>query len=332
MLIIYYISMLVVNFYLIIFFIKIAKKRQIVAIGNNKNLHEGIIPRGAGIVFGFIYLFSIAMAFRENYITSDIFFPIILGSFLCLLLGFVDDVYDLKILVKFSFQFLIIFLLVFYFFNPSLFENNFILNFISIILITFLAIWTLNAYNFIDGADGHLGSVAFMQGFLLMISLNMHKNFDLMIPIFLLCSVLLVFLKFNWSPAKVFMGDAGSLFIGINFIIYILLSMKFSFMSFFSILIIFSYYLIDTLGTFVIRLYLKKTWRVRHRSHPYQNFSRIYNHSTMSKCAIIYHLVWLLPLLILSNIFTNYEVILSLIAIIPAIVFLVKFGPTYSSE
>ena len=170
--------MLVVNFYLIIFFIKIAKKRQIVAIGNNKNLHEGIIPRGAGIVFGFIYLFSIAMAFRENYITSDIFFPIILGSFLCLLLGFVDDVYDLKILVKFSFQFLIIFLLVFYFFNPSLFENNFILNFISIMLITFLAIWTLNAYNFIDGADGHLGSVAFMQGFLLMISLNMHKNFD----------------------------------------------------------------------------------------------------------------------------------------------------------
>jgi uncharacterized membrane protein len=52
----------------------------------------------------------------------------------------------------------------------------------------------------------------------------------------------------------------------------------------------------------------------------------------MSKLAIVYHLVWLLPLLILSNMFTNYEVILSLIAIIPAIVFLVKFGPIYSSE
>jgi len=332
MIIISYLLLLLLNFYFLTFFIKIAKKKQIVAIGNNKNLHTGIIPRGAGIVFGVIYILCIVLASVEGYIINDIFYPIVFASVSCLILGFLDDIYDIKISVKFLSQLFIISSLMFYFYNPFLYENYFTLNFIFVMMLILFAIWMLNAYNFLDGADGHLTSVSCMQCLLIIVVLYINNKFELIIPAFVLLSLLLIFLKFNWSPAKVFMGDAGSLFIGINFIVYILILLKLSLVSVYLIVIIFSYYLIDTFGTLILRTALSKTWRNRHRSHPYQNFSRIYSHEKMSKYVIIYHFIWLLPILILANIFSNYEIYFCLIAIIPSIIFLIKFGPIYSSE
>ena len=132
MIIISYLLLLLLNFYFLTFFIKIAKKKQIVAIGNNKNLHTGIIPRGAGIVFGVIYILCIVLASVEGYIINDIFYPIVFASVSCLILGFLDDIYDIKISVKFLSQLFIISSLMFYFYNPFLYENYFTLNFIFV--------------------------------------------------------------------------------------------------------------------------------------------------------------------------------------------------------
>ena len=93
---------------------------------------------------------------------------------------------------------------------------------------------------------------------------------------------MVVFLKYNWFPAKVFMGDAGSLFVGINMITYTIISIKYSYITPYILFIIYSYFLIDTLGTLVIRTFLKKKWKNRHRSHPYQNYSKKYGHNKMS--------------------------------------------------
>ena len=51
----FYIFIIPVTFYLLKLFINFAQKNKIVAIGNNKNMHKGSIPRGAGIIFGIIY-------------------------------------------------------------------------------------------------------------------------------------------------------------------------------------------------------------------------------------------------------------------------------------
>ena len=143
--------------------------------------------------------------------------------------------------------------------------------------------------------------------------------------------LLTVFLIFNWFPARVFMGDAGSLFLGINFIIYTLILIDTSILNPWLILIIFSYFFVDTFGTLVTRLILKKKWNMRHTSHPYQNFSKVYSHSKMAKYLIIYHLIWLCPLLVLGNYYKEYVIIFSSLSLVPSLVFLIKFGPLRSS-
>ena len=331
MIILAYLIGMVLNFYLLTFFIKIAKNKQIIAVGNSKNLHKGKIPRGAGIVFGFIYLSLISISFIENYIMVDYFFLITFGSVSCLILGFLDDVYDLKVYIKFIFQFLIILCLTFYFYDYFIFDNK-LFNILSAIFMIFFSIWILNAYNFMDGSDGHLATVSSIQCVFLMLVLYINDKNEMIPPIFLLLSSLIVFLKFNLPPAKVFMGDSGSLFIGINFIIFTFIILKLSMIKLSLIIIIFSYYLIDCLGTLILRIYLNQSWKSRHRSHPYQNFSRIYSHNRMLKYVVIFHFIWLLPLLILANKFSSFEIIFSLISLIPSIIFLIKYGPMYSSH
>ena len=323
---------LLANFYFLKFFIDLARKNQIVAVGNSKNLHKGLIPRGAGLVFGLIYILILCILFSENLIDKNMFFPIVFGSVSCLILGFLDDLYDLKIAMKFLSQLLIILIIIFYYFEEEFSKFDTLNLFLIILIFTLFLTWVLNAFNFMDGADGHLATVSCMQCFMIFILLTLNGYKALMIPVSLLFLLLLIFLFFNWSPAKVFMGDSGSLFIGINLIVYILIMHKMLKIDLLLILIIFSYFLTDALGTLILRLYLKQNWRTRHRSHPYQNFSNIYKHSLMTKYVIFYHLIWLLPLMLLFLRYSDYQMILFLISFIPSIVFLIKYGPLFSKE
>ena len=88
------------NIFLLERFIKIANQKHLYAIGDKNNLHHGLIPRGAGVVFGTIYILSITLGFLENYISIEFWLLLFYGSGSCLILGFIDDIYDLKMLTK----------------------------------------------------------------------------------------------------------------------------------------------------------------------------------------------------------------------------------------
>lgn len=334
MIFLYLIILLLICYFSIGQFIKIAKNRNIVAVGNNKTLHQGIVPRGAGVAFGFIYIIFLVFAFLEKYLGSEMFYSLLIGSSTCLLLGFIDDIYDLNIITKICIQSLIIIFLLYYFFYDYylVMELNNLYKLIIFVFTTLSIVWILNAYNFLDGADGHLSSVSLMQCFLLFITIYINRQLDLVLPIVFLFSIMVVFLKYNWFPAKVFMGDAGSLFVGINLIAFTIISIKYAYITPYILFIIYSYFLIDTLGTLVIRTFLKKKWKNRHRSHPYQNYSKKYGHNKMSLLVIAYHTIWLLPIMLFAIFFSHYQIILSIISIIPSIIFLIRYGPLFSSE
>lgn len=327
-----FLSILVLSYFMIHYFNDFAKKKNIVAIGNNKNSHDGIIPRGAGIVFGSVYIFLIVISYINHFVPFNFLLPIVFGSFFCMILGFIDDIYDLKARYKFFFQNLIIIPLVIYFYFPSIYQNFNILFLTHLIMLTIFTVWMLNAFNFLDGTDGHLSCVTIMQSILMIVALYFNINFELITPIILLSSVVSIFLLFNWPPAKVFMGDAGSMFIGINFIIFIFILLQKSILNIYLIFIIFSYYFVDTFGTFIIRTTQKKPWTLRHKSHPYQNFSRMFGHRKTLSITLIFHILWLLPIIVLASYFQNIQPYLAIIALIPLLIYLIKFGPFFSSE
>ncbi len=136
----------------------------------------------------------------------------ILGTtFLLVLLGVIDDKKPLKAKTKLIFQFILALIVFFSGIRVTFFTNNIVF---SAVLTVFWIIGITNAFNLMDNMDGLSGGTALISTFIFFLIAS--TGGQLFVSSILACfgGVLLGFLIFNFSPAKVFMGDAGSMFIG----------------------------------------------------------------------------------------------------------------------
>ena len=202
------------------FSIFLGKKLKIMDIPNERKVHIKAIPRSGGIAV--FFSFFIAYLFIEktyNPFTDNIFLYLFISLFMIFILGILDDFMDLKAKTKFVFQILIA---LFYTLNVHciteihfpFFNEPIFLGFLSI---PFTVIWIVaitNAFNLIDGLDGLSSGLAAISAFtFFIVSLNL-DNVIVSILAIILAGTLCGFLFFNSNPAKIFLGDSGSLFIG----------------------------------------------------------------------------------------------------------------------
>ena len=153
------------------------------------------VPRLGGLILYILVLFSYVYNIENNY---NIYFFI---STLVVLLGIIDDYYELFPIQKLAGQIIIvgIFLISI---NSNVLNYNFILFFFTFLIM-------INSANLIDGSDGVLGVLSVQSLFVLYI--NSNNN---LILYFLLW--LLILIPFNLPNAKFYFGDAGALFIGFS--------------------------------------------------------------------------------------------------------------------
>ena len=167
---------------------------------------------GMALVFSFFFSVVVFIFFSPIRLEKTVVFLTALG--LAFLLGVFDDLLNLKPFQKLFYQFLISFFLVFFgirtqivFFSPFLNQLFSILWFLAI----------MNAFNFLDIVDGlAAGIAAECAGTFLLISVMTHNTTVGICALALLASNL-SFLFFNLAPAKLYMGDTGSLFNGCAF-------------------------------------------------------------------------------------------------------------------
>jgi len=136
----------------------------------------------------------------------------LIGSFFMFVLGWVDDVLDIKPITKIVIQFVVASTFIF---SGGVF--HFSESTIIDYAITYLwIIGIVNAVNMLDNMDGLSSGVVFMSAItLVFLSFDATYGLSLAIPIaMLLAAMMLGFLFFNYSPATIFMGDSGSLSIG----------------------------------------------------------------------------------------------------------------------
>ena len=169
---------------------------------NLRKIHKKRIPTGGGIIFAFIG-FIFGVVFNNK---------IFIIAFPLALIGFIDDMFKLSAIKRFLIQLIIGLLL--------LFDSSFmkiilvylpIPNLILLIIFTLIFITgTINLTNFMDGLDGLVvGSF-----FIIFMYLSIFHNIQYL-PFAI---ALLAFLVFNWPPAKLFMGDSGSTYLGATFV------------------------------------------------------------------------------------------------------------------
>ena len=154
---------------------------------------------------------------------------------------------------------------------------------VGIVITFFWIIGMINAYNFMDGIDGMAGGVAVVAGLGWMIlSANVHNPFVFWVAL-AIAATSLGFLGHNWPPAKIFMGDVASTFLGYSFAVLPLLSADQTGDALTVGTLLMWIVIMDTFVTFLRRLVKGENVFSGHRSHLFQQLVvGGYKHGTIS--------------------------------------------------
>jgi UDP-GlcNAc:undecaprenyl-phosphate GlcNAc-1-phosphate transferase len=205
---------LVGTIFLTPYFIDLFNKIKIVDIPDgNRKLHSTPVPRMGGLLIFLIFLTSIFIFYGDiNSIKYYLF-----GAIVIFTLGAYDDLLGIGWLLKFVYQIVAAILLLLFlipnFTSITLFTIEFSIIPGIIILVIFI-VGTINAFNLLDGLDGLVSGIALLVFTLLFfISLNLLDQFSLVVLSSIIGCVI-GFLKYNSYPARIFLGDSGSFFLG----------------------------------------------------------------------------------------------------------------------
>ena len=182
-------------------------------------------------------------------------------------------------------------------------------------------VWLLNLYNFMDGIDGlaSIEAICVCLGGALLYWLGGHAQ-AVWLPLLLAASVA-GFLFWNFPPARIFMGDAGSGFLGIVLGLLALMAGSVNPLLFWGWLILLGVFVVDATFTLGRRLLRGDKVYEAHRSHAYQYASRRHgSHRPVSLAVALINLGWLLPIALAVVLFKVDGAIGTLVAYVPLIV------------
>jgi UDP-N-acetylmuramyl pentapeptide phosphotransferase/UDP-N-acetylglucosamine-1-phosphate transferase len=198
---------------LILLIIKLNKVLNIYDIPDERKIHKYKTPTLGGI--GIIGALIIAYILTGKYYISVYFW---LSLFILFITGILDDVKGLRWHQKLLLQTLSAVIFISTGFNYSILFQNPLLSFVPVfiqpVLIGILIVLYINSFNLIDGMDGLAGGIAIINFSILGIFNYYFGNNAVAWVCFALVGSLLGFLVFNTHPAKIFMGDTGSMSLG----------------------------------------------------------------------------------------------------------------------
>jgi UDP-GlcNAc:undecaprenyl-phosphate/decaprenyl-phosphate GlcNAc-1-phosphate transferase len=255
-------------------------------------IHQKEMPRlgGLAIFLGFLLGY---MLFAKQTVEMN---AILIGSFLIVLVGIFDDIKPIKAKHKFFAQSLAAAVIIFYG-NIMLNEINalgYYINFgIMAYPITFLFIvGMVNSINLIDGLDGlaaGIGSIFFLTIGIIAFMLNKLAGLDIVLAFIMLGSTL-GFLVHNFHPAKIFMGDTGSMFLGFIISVIALIGFKnVTLTSFVIPLLILAIPILDTAFAIIRRVINKRPISSADNQHLHHQLLRM-NFSHLATVLIIYYI------------------------------------------
>jgi len=252
-LIIYMLFFILASYLLILLFIKQAPKLGLVDIPNQRSSHDKPIPRGAGIVFAGLFLVAITTQGMGSVVPN---YYLLFALGLIYMVGIIDDLKSLKASTKLFVILLAAFLVYLGGYKIDSFGTYFgyeiHLGWFALPFTLFAVSAFTNAVNLTDGLDGLAGTLSITMLCTIFYIGFIHNDMMLIYWSAFLIAVLIGFLILNWYPAKVFMGDTGSLFLG--FIIAVLALQAFKYVSPTSILFFAAIPILDTLIVFRRRI------------------------------------------------------------------------------
>ncbi|MFL9671400.1 MraY family glycosyltransferase [Pseudomonas marginalis] len=306
-----------------------ALSRSLIDIPNTRSSHSIPTPRGGGVAIVVSFLVTLPVFFINGMALPSVIWAVLGGGVAVAILGFLDDHGHIaarwRLLGHFSAALWAIFWIDGL---PAItFPGGMInLSWFGNVAAVFYLVWLLNLYNFMDGIDG-LASVEAMCVCLGACLVYLLGGYSMLIWLPLLLSMaVLGFLYWNFPPAKIFMGDAGSGFLGFVLGVLSLAAAWQNADLLWVWLILLGVFIVDATFTLVRRLVRGDKVYEAHRSHAYQFASRkVGGHLPVTLSVLAINLLWLTPIAIGVGVLGLNGLLALVIAYAPLIALAVKY-------
>jgi Fuc2NAc and GlcNAc transferase len=251
---------------------------------NDRSLHDRPTPTGGGVAFALPVLGYLAWL---AWLGAAPALPLLAGGAAIMVVGLWDDVRELPPFVRLAVHAVSALALV----ASVLSGAGWLVMAVAVLAL----VWQVNLYNFMDGIDGLVGAQTLF--FLLsahLVALGLPGwTGDLY---WLAAGTMIGFLVFNWPPARIFMGDAGSGFLGWLTGATVLVLWQQQALPLPAALVLLSGTWFDATYTLIVRTMTGQALAQAHRSHLYQKLAARRGHRWVTVAFLLYGVGWLLPL------------------------------------
>lgn len=290
---------------------------------NKRSSHEIATPRGGGLAIALVFLGGLLILFLLNFVPGIVFLSIFSGGFLIAGIGFADDHTHVPARWRSAVHFFAAATaLVLLGGLPAIqFGTTTVdLGIVGDILAVVFIVWMINLYNFMDGIDGIAAVEAFCIAGSAFVILSVSDSGYISILLLVFVATALGFLVWNWPPAKVFMGDVGSGFIGFILAMFAIISSSLGLLPIWIWLILAGVFVVDATVTLITRVINGEEWYSAHNNHAYQKASRrLKSHKPVTLSVLVINILWLLPMAWFASARPEFGWWLAIIAWMPLI-------------
>ena len=259
---------------------RVVLRRNVLAYPNERSSHSVATPTAGGI--GLVV--PIAMGCFLFLPGDGLAWTVLFSTVAVALVSLVDDVVEVRRTIRFAVHVLA---------SAACVVVGLGLTGVVAVVTTLAFAWALNLYNFMDGIDGYAASQALAFGLGVLVFLPWASELALVAGVITASSA--GFLCFNWAPARIFMGDVGSGFLGLTLAVVAVVLARQGDVALTVSLILLAAFWVDASYTLTVRVFTGQRFTSPHRSHLYQILSRRYGHGMTVSAFWVFFLLWLLP-------------------------------------
>jgi Fuc2NAc and GlcNAc transferase len=302
-----------------------ALKKNIVDLPNERSSHTAPTPRAGGIAIVLSFLASLAALCLYRTIDARTALILILAGCAIAGIGFLDDRQQLTAKSRFTVHVAAATLVVVLLGGipgSELARYGLDRPWVGSAFAVVVLAWSTNLFNFMDGIDGIAASEAiFMSAAIASFNWLDGGDFGMTVAMLCLAAATLGCLLWNWPPARIFMGDVGSGFLGFMITALAMAACRRGGIPIEVLPILGGVFLVDATVTLLRRLLRGDRWLEAHRMHAYQHLARRWQkHRPVTLLVIAINLIWLLPWAYAANRFPGNAGICLAAALLPLVI------------
>jgi Fuc2NAc and GlcNAc transferase len=307
---------------------RFALARGVLDIPNQRSSHSQATPRGGGVAIVAAATLALLVLALRGSIPRELLLVLIGGGIAVAGVGFADDHYSIPAGPRLAVHFLAAAWAVYWlggFESVRVGANILHLGWAGVVLATLGIVWFLNLFNFMDGIDGIAASEAI---FIAAAGALLSSGGDGVAPAaWVFAASCGGFLLWNWPPAKIFMGDVGSGYLGYGLAVLGLKAAHQDAAALWVWLILGAVFLLDASVTLARRALRGERVYQAHRSHAYQWLARRWrSHRRVTLAVVGLNLLWLAPCAALARGYPTMAAWIALMALLPLAVAVLAAG------